>query len=50
MKKLFTTVIDETAKQFATIIFSAGTRGAQVEMRTSDLGKIIPIKFGNLCD
>ncbi len=49
MKKIFTTVIDESSQNFETIIFSAGTRGAQVEMTISDLGKIIPIKFGNIC-
>lgn len=50
MKKLFTTVLDASATNFETIIFSAGTRGAQVEMNVDDLNKIIPIKFGNLCD
>ena len=50
MKKLFTTVVDASATNFETIIFSAGTRGAQVEMAVGDLNKIIPIKFGNVCD
>lgn len=50
MKKLFTTVLDASATNFETIIFSAGTRGAQVEMNVDDLNKIIPIKFGNICD
>ena len=50
MKKVFTTVLDASALNFETIIFSAGIRGAQVELKPSDLGKIIPIKFGNICD
>ncbi len=50
MKKRFTTVLDASAQNFETIIFSAGIRGAQVEIAPNDLGKIIPIKFGNLCN
>ena len=50
MKKIFTTVLDASAQNFETIIFSAGIRGAQVEMSPNDLNKIIPIKFGNICD
>jgi len=50
MKKLFTTVLDASAQNFETIIFSAGTRGAQVEMRPDSLAKIVPIKFGNICE
>lgn len=41
MKKQFKTVIDETAKNFETIIFSAGKIGYQVELNLEDLRKII---------
>jgi len=50
MKKIFTTVLDKSAMNFETIIFSAGARGAQVEMSPTDLSKIIPIKFGDICE
>lgn len=50
MKKIFTTVLDASAQNFETIIFSAGIRGAQVEMSPNDLGKIILVKFGNICE
>lgn len=50
MKKLFTTVIDESALNFETIIFSAGTRGAQVELSPSDLIELVHATFGNICD
>lgn len=41
MKKIFPTVIDETAKQFDTIIFSGGKIGYQVELSLNDLSKVI---------
>ena len=41
MKKFFTTVIDETAKKFNTIIFSGGKIGYQVELSLNDLSKVI---------
>lgn len=41
MKKFFTTVIDETATNFETIVFSAGKIGYQIEMRLDDLHKAI---------
>lgn len=50
MKKVFTTVLDASAQNFETIIFSAGIRGAQVEISPNDLDKIIPIKFSNICE
>ncbi len=42
MKKLFTTVVHQTAEQFPTIIFSGGKIGYQVDVRLSDLQKIVP--------
>lgn len=41
MKKFFTTVIDETAKNFNTIIFSGGKIGYQVKLSLNDLSKVI---------
>ena len=37
MKKFFKTTIDDSAKQFSTIIFSAGKIGYQVEVTLDDL-------------
>lgn len=48
MKKMLVTVIDETAKNFDTIIFSAGKIGYQVEVKNSDLEKVIKINYANL--
>ena len=45
MKKFFDTTIDISAKNFDTIIFSAGKIGYQVEMSLDDLGKIIRFKL-----
>lgn len=41
MKKFFKTVIDESAGNFDTIIFSAGKIGYQVEVNLSELEKVI---------
>ncbi|MFV0481272.1 MAG: aminoacyl-tRNA deacylase [Campylobacteraceae bacterium] len=41
MKKFFTTTVDESAKDFDTIIFSAGKIGYQVETSLSELKKVI---------
>lgn len=41
MKKLFKTVIDISAEECETIIFSAGKIGYQVEMSLNDLSKVI---------
>lgn len=42
MKKQFDTVIDFSAENFDTIIFSAGKIGYQVELSLCDLQKIVP--------
>lgn len=47
MKKFFKTVIDLSAQNFDTIIFSAGKIGYQVEVSLDDLKKIIDFE---LCD
>ena len=41
MKKNFKTIIDVSAKNFPTIIFSAGKIGYQVELNVDDLSKMI---------
>ncbi|PWL78331.1 Cys-tRNA(Pro) deacylase [Candidatus Gastranaerophilales bacterium] len=43
MKKFFKTVIDKSAENFNTIIFSAGKIGYQVEMTLADLKRIIDV-------
>lgn len=48
MKKLFKTVIDSSAKEKPTIIFSAGKIGRQVEMSTDELKKAIPFDFAEI--
>lgn len=48
MKKRFTTTIHETAKNFDSIIFSAGKIGYQVELSLKDLEKIIPLITANI--
>lgn len=45
MKKNFKTVFDISAKDFDTIIFSAGKVGHSVEVRTNDIEKVIDISF-----
>lgn len=55
MKKKFPVVIDDSAKSFKTIIFSAGKIGYQVEMNVLELENILDYKFsfitvGESCD
>ena len=49
MKKQFQTVVDASANNFETIIFSAGKIGYQVEVAPAALAKIIPLKFAEIC-
>ncbi len=42
MKKFFTTVIHQTAKEYDTIMFSGGKIGYQVELSLDNLTKVIP--------
>ena len=49
MKKVFTTVIDESIKNYETIIFSAGKIGYQVELSLIDLKKVIDYKIYDIC-
>ncbi len=49
MKKFFPTVVDASAKNFEKIFFSAGKIGYQVEIKVSDIGKIIKYTFNDIC-
>lgn len=48
MKKVFPTVLDESAKDLDTIIFSGGKIGVQIEMNPKDLSKIIRFTYADL--
>lgn len=45
MKKQFGTVIDATAEEYETILFSGGKIGYQVEVAPADLAKVIRYTF-----
>lgn len=45
MKKVYTTVIDETAILFDKIIFSGGRIGYFIEVNPIDIEKVIPVRF-----
>jgi len=48
MKKKFVTVIDESAKDKETIVFSAGKVGHQVEISPLDLANAVQAKFAKI--
>lgn len=48
MKKSLKTVLHETARDFDTILFSAGKIGFQVQMSAKDLEKIIRLTYGDI--
>lgn len=48
MKKQFTTVIDESCKNFETIFYSGGRIGLQVETSVEDLKKIINLRIESI--
>ena len=48
MKKLFPTVLDETAILYDTIFFSGGKVGYQVEVAPDDLFKLVPYKMADI--
>ena len=48
MKKLFPTVVDNSAHNFDSIIISAGRPGHQIQILLADLEKIIPLKFADI--
>ena len=48
MKKQFVTVVDKTASDYETIIFSAGKIGYQVEVSLNDLKNVIDYKLEDI--
>lgn len=50
MKKQFKTVIDSSAQNFDTIIFSGGKIGCQVEITIDELKKVIPFNIEDISD
>lgn len=48
MKKLFQTVVDETAELYDTICVSAGRIGYQVELAPDDLARAVPLSFADI--
>ena len=50
MKKQFKTVIDSSATNFNTIIFSAGKIGYQVEVSLEELQKVIRYDLSDITD
>lgn len=49
MKKFFKTVIDKSADEFETIIFSGGRIGFQIEISLDELKKVINFDLYDLC-
>ena len=50
MKKVFTTVVDETAVLFDNIIFSGGKIGYFIEVNPMELEKVIPVSFVDIVE
>ena len=50
MKKVFTTVIDETAILFESIIFSGGKIGYFIEVNPMEIDKVIPVSFVDIVE
>lgn len=48
MKKLFTTVLDQSAQNFDSIIFSAGKIGHMVDVSPNDIAAILPFAFADI--
>lgn len=48
MKKIFTTIIDDSANNLETIIFSAGKIGYQIEISLDELSKVISFETANV--
>ena len=48
MKKQFPTVAHETARDFETILFSAGKIGWQIEAGLNDLQKAVPVQLADV--
>ena len=50
MKKVFTTVVDETAILFDNIIFSGGKIGYFIEVNPMEIEKVIPVSFVDIVE
>ena len=50
MKKLFRTVLHQSAEECDTIIFSGGKIGYQVEITLDNLKKVIPFELNDICE
>ena len=50
MKKIFTTVVDETAVLFDNIIFSGGKIGYFIEVNPMELENVIPVSFVDIVE
>ena len=50
MKKFFTTIIDKSAQNFDSIIFSEGKIGYKVEVNIEEIKKVIKIDFADLTE
>ena len=50
MKKIFTTVIDETAILFDNIIFSGGKIGYFIEVNPMEIEEVIPVNFVDIVE
>ena len=48
MKKQFRTIIDASASDKETIMFSAGKIGQQIEMNPADLPKVLDFEYGDI--
>lgn len=48
MKKVFPTIVDESALNYDNIIFSGGKIGLQIEMNPNDLSKVIRVNFKSI--
>ena len=48
MKKTFKTVVQKSANDFDTIMFSAGKIGHQIETNVNNLSKVIRFEFGDV--
>lgn len=48
MKKMYATVIDQTAEKLPTIVVSAGKVGMQMELSPHDLAKLTKAKFSDV--
>ncbi len=50
MKKVFPTVVDDSAENMENILFSGGKIGFQVELKVEDFKKIINFKFADISE